>query len=255
MQRQKLIIGLALTMACVFGAREASAGASCVTRSTCRTLIKQYVARAHVSCAVPIPVRVCWRDASSCGTVTASCDWKSCPIGGGRARATNGPAGCFTSTARSGLGLAGDASFNPAYDPTVLMSEDDGGDGEALTSARFDETARTVEVRLESGRLAATPGGLGQRLTAWIFRDESEGDDEDPVPNADTTLWKGTVTLIGGDLAVTGFDPAAFTLSTDDLGRTVVTFVDVSTVVPLDLSKEDFARVAVKILTDELAPE
>jgi hypothetical protein len=242
-------------MACLLGARAAFAGASCVTRSNCRPLAKQYVARAHVSCFVVVPVPMCINRGSSCGTVTANCDWYACLTGGGRARATNGPAGCVTSFDRWGLGLAGDASFDPAYDPTLLMSEDDGGDGETLTNARFDEAARTVEVRLESGRLTATPGGLGQRLTAWIFRDESEGDDEDPMPTAKTTLWTGSVTLIGGELTVTGFDPAAFALSTNDEGHTVVTFTDVATVVPLeDLSKEDFASVAVKILTDEVAP-
>lgn len=260
MQRQKLIVGLALILACLLGAQEASAGASCITRSHCYALSKRFVAQAHVSCllseAIPFPLILkCFEREPRCGTVTANCDWRHCSIGGARARATNGVAGCFLSTAQWGLGIAGDASFDPADDPTLPMGEEDGGDGEALTNARFNEVARTVEVRLESGRLAAAPGGLGQRLTAWIFRDESAGDDEDPVPNDETTLWTGSVTVIGGELSVTGFDPTAFILSTDDMGRTVVTFTDVATVVPLeDLSKEDFANVAVKILTDEIAP-
>lgn len=254
MQRQKLILGLALTMACLLGSQEASAGASCVTRSHCLTLSKRFVAQAHVSCHIVIPIPMCAKREARCGNVEANCNFTACPIGGGRARATNGVAGCVTSFDRSGMGLAGDASFESADDPAFLMSEEDRGDGETLTNARFDEAARTVEVRLESGRLAATPGGLGSRLTAWVFRDES-GDDEDPIPNDETTLWTGSVTLIGGELTVTGFDPTAFTLSTDGAGRTVVTFTDVATIVPLeDLSKEDFASVAVKILTDEVAP-
>jgi hypothetical protein len=254
MQRQKLIVGLIFGMACLLGAQQASAGSSCITRSRCTSLSARYVARAHVSCFIVVPVPMCIDRGSSCGTASASCDWYACPTGGGQARATNSAAGCFATSARAGLGLAGDASFEAAGDPTDLMSGDGGGESETLTNAHFDEATRTVEIRLESGRLAATPGGLGQRLTAWVFRDEASAD-EDPTPTADNTLWTGSVTLLGGRLAVAGFDPAAFALSTDDLGRTVATFADLETAVVLDdLAADDFASLAVKILTDEVAP-
>jgi len=255
MQRQKLIVGLALVVACLLGARDASAGASCTTRSNCFTLSKRFVAQAHVSCNLGIPVPMCAKREARCGNVEANCNYTACPIGGGRARATNGVAGCVTSFDRSGMGLAGDASFEGAFDPDLVFSEGDHGDGEVLTNVHFDEVAQTVEIRLESGRLAATPGGLGSRLTAWIFIDESEGDDEEPTPTAATTLWTGSVTLVGGELTVTGFDPTLFTLSTDDAGRTVVTFKGGITIVDIiDLLKTDFGKVAVKILTDEVAP-
>lgn len=254
MQRQKLIVYLTLAIVCLLGAREASADAWCQTRPECHFWAKRFVARAYVSCFYGVPVPMCSQRDARCGNVEANCNFISCAIGGGRARATNGPAGCFHSSERSGLGLAGNAS-DLGDDPTSLMGEDKSGGGETLTNARFDEAARTVEIRLESGRLAATPGGLGQRLKVWIFRDEIEADeDEDPVPTDETTLWTGSVALSGGELTVTGFDPAAFTLSTDDLGRTVATFADVATVVPLDLSAEDFAKVVVQVVNDEFAP-
>ncbi len=253
MNRTKWLTGLTLALAALLGAEQANAGASCLTRDRCRALSKTYVANAHVSCFVVVPVPLCINRGSSCGTASANCDWRACLTGGGRARATNGPAGCVTAVERWGLGLAGDLSFDPADDPTLLMGDDDGGGSEILSNAVFDAAARTVEIRLDSGRLAARPDGLGQRLRVWIFH-APEGGDEDPEPNADNTLWTGGVTLLGGKLAVTGFDPAAIALSTDDLGRTVATFADLVTVVPLDLSADELADVAVKVLADEVAP-
>lgn len=253
MTRQKLIVALALTLTCLLGAREASAGASCLTRTQCYSLSKRFVAQAHVACNIVVPIPMCTKREARCGNVEANCNFTACPAGGGRARATNGVAGCLISFDRSGLGIAGDASF--AFDPDFVFSEGDHGDGEALTNVRFDETARTVEIRLESARLAATPGGLGSRLTAWVFVDESEGDDEDPVPTAATTLWTGNVTLVGGELAVAGFDPTLFALSTDGAGRSVATVKDGITIVDIiDNLKVDFSKVAVKVLIDEVTP-
>ncbi len=254
MQRQKLIVFLTLAVACLLGAREASAGAGCQTRPVCLSFLKRFVANAHVFNAFGIPLPKCYKREARCGNVEANCNLVSCTTGTGWARATNGPAGCFATWGQSAGCIAGDARTAPAFDPT-FMGEDKSGGGETLTNAKFDEVAHTVEIRLESGRLVATPGGLGHRLKVWIFRDDSEGDDEDPVPTDATTLWTGSVALAGGELAVTSFDPTAFNLSTDDLGRTVVTFVDVATVVPLDLSAEDFGKLVVQTVNDEFAPE
>jgi hypothetical protein len=261
MQRRKLIVYLTLAIVGLLGAREASAGVSCSLRSRCWPWAKKYVAQAHTACLTAsspgLLIPLCFDRQTHCSnSVVADCSWQECAVGGARARATSGPGGCLTWILQTGLGRAGDGSFDPADDPTFRMGEDKSGESKTLSNALFDEAARTVEIRLESGRLAATPGGLGQRLRIWIFRDESKGEgDGDPVPTDDTTLWTGNVALADGELAVTGFDPAVFTLSTDDLGRAVVTFADVATVVPLpDLSAEDFANLVVHVVNDEFAP-
>ena len=90
MRSKRLFLGLGLLLAGLLVAEQAGANAWCTTRSNCRSWAQRFTANAHVGC-IGLSLPLCYRHAGNCdGTGTLSCGWRSCPVGGGDASASNG---------------------------------------------------------------------------------------------------------------------------------------------------------------------
>lgn len=250
MRLKRIFMGLGLFLVFLLAAEQAYAHASCATRNKCRWWAKKYTATVQVGCygwSLPL----CYSHSGDCDwTANLSCGWRHCLWGGGDARASNGPWGCHKWTNRSGQGFAGEPT---ATEPR----EDDQGGHDIYSRAEFDDALRAVTIHLDRGEMTALDGGMAGRLDVYILREDvpeegSEGEEvADPVPTPENTFWHGSVVLRDGRVEVTGFDPDAFQLSTDEKGLSSVTFENVTTVQRFDVTEEEFANFVVLVIADE----
>jgi hypothetical protein len=238
---KKLILGLILSLS-FLAAQQADADAWCNTRNKCRWYSKKFTANAMVGC-IGFSLPLCYQHSGDCDyTANLSCGWRNCLWGGGDAQAHNGWNGCYKWYTRSGQGVAGD--------PTVTGTrDDDQGSGDVVSHAKFDDLTKTVNILLERGEITALAGGMAGRLDAYIFRDDTdesqikEGEEApEPEPTPANTLWHGTVVLRDGAVAVTGFDPRGFIVTTD---------ANVETAQRLNVTDAAFANLVVRVSISE----
>ena len=252
MRSNKIFLGLGLFMVFLLVAQQADAHAWCTTRNKCHWWAKKFTANAQVGC-IGFSVPLCYRHSGDCDwTANLSCGWRNCLWGGGDAAASNGWNGCSTWTTRSGQGLAGEPTT------TTTTRDDDQGGHEVISRADFDDATHTVTINLDRGEISALQGGMAARFDVYVLRDDvtedqvKPGDEApDPEPTPANTLWKGSIVLRDGRLTVTGFDPAAFRVVTDEKGLSHVTFANVRTVQKLDVTDADFANLVVRVVADE----
>lgn len=248
MRSKRFGAGLGLFMLLFLMAAEmANAHAWCVTRNKCRWWSKKFTANTHVGCwGFSLPL--CYQHSGDCDyTANLSCGWRNCLWGGGDATASNGWGGCSLWTNRSGQGFAGE--------PTETQPRDDEQGGhDVFSRAEFDDATKSVTISLDRGEITALKDGMAGRLDVYILREEApkEGETEkDPVPTPENTLWHGSVVLRGGAVAVNGFDPQAFKVTTDEKGISRVTFQNVTTVQRFHVTEEEFADLLVRVVADE----
>ncbi len=249
MARGRNLLIVLIGLAFLLPYQAAEAGASTTTRNRCRWWSKKYVANAHTGCLPFGPL--CYRHSGSCGDARATCGFTSCPFyGGAYASAVNGPGGASTFKYRYGLGFAGT--------PPVDATAGDSGDSAVESVVEFDDNSRTVKVSIPAGHLTDQVGGLGERLSVFIFKEDvREGVEvEEPVRTPENTLWQASAVLHEGALSLDGFDPGAFSFGTGgtDTGcglSTTVTISNAHLSVPLFIAPTDFENLVVEVLLDE----
>jgi hypothetical protein len=249
MRANRMIRGLGLCLLLLFVAEQANAHAWCATRNKCRWWAKKFTANTRVGC-IGLPLPLCAQYSANCNwTANLSCGWRHCIVGGGNAAASNGWNGCWTWTSRTGIGIAGDSG--------TTAREDDAGGHDVYSRAEFDDLTRTVTITLDQGEISAKAGGMAGRLDVYVlWEDPTEPTDPDteapdPEPTPENTYWHGSVVLRDGQVTVTGFDPAAFRVTTDSEEVSRVHFQNVTTVQQFDISDEDFGALLVKVVADE----
>lgn len=252
MRANRIFVGLGLFMAVLLMAQQANADAWCNTRNNCRWWAKKFTANAQVGC-IGYPLPLCVRHSGHCDyTANLSCGWRNCLWGGGDAAAHNGWNGCYQWTSRSGQGIAGDPTT------TTGTRDDDQGGHEISSHSDFDNLNHTVTITLDRGEITALQGGMASTLDVYVLRedvDESQvkpGEEApDPVPTPQNTLWHGSIVLSDGRLSVSGFDPRAFSLSTDSKGVSTVNFTNVATTQRFSLTDADFGNLVVRLVAAE----
>jgi hypothetical protein len=142
--------------------------------------------------------------------------------------------------------------------PARATRDDDQGGHEVYSRTEFDDVTHTVTISLDRGEISALRGGLAGRLDVYVLRDDTTEDQvkpgeeaPDPVPTPENTLWHGSVVLSDGSLAVTGFDPTAFRVTTDQKGLSRASFANVQAVQRFDVKDEDFDNLVVRVVTSE----
>lgn len=251
MRSNRILLGFGIFLVFLLAAEQADAHAWCNTRNKCRWWAKKYTADTLVSC-IGYPLPLCRQHSGDCDwTGDFSCGWRNCLWGGGNAAAHNGNVGCYQWDYRTGQGVAGD----PA---TRETRKDDQGGHEVYSRTEFDDATHMVKISLDRGEISALQGGLAGRLDVYVLRDDTTEDQvkpgeeaPDPVPTPENTLWHGSVVLTDGRLAVTGFDPAAFKVSTDEKGLSRASFANVQSVQRFDIRDEDFDNLVVRVVTSE----
>ncbi len=245
MRQHKGLAALLLGLFLVAGARQADADAWCKTRSHCWWLSKRYTANARTGC-IPFIVPLCWHHSGGCGSAAASCS-NACIVGNASASASNSSSGCFLSTSRTGLGVAGTSS------PDLLAASNDRGNSRLTSSSDFDDARGTVTINLDSGELQALAGGNPERIEAYVFVDDApEGQAvEEAIRTSRNTLWSGSVDLRNGVLTVNGFNKDAFRVSTDATGLTTVSISGARAVVPVSTDPVLFERLVVEVTSTE----
>ncbi|HEX8435081.1 hypothetical protein [Archangium sp.] len=224
---------------------EARAAGWCSTRNKCKWWAKKYTANADVHC-IGLSLPLCYQHQGHCDSASASCSWRSCPVGGASAWASNGPSGCYHGGSRTGMGLYGTPASLEGGD------EKSSGSHEVLSHAVFDDLSRSITLTLDRGYMTATADTMVSRFDVYVFREDvKEGQEVDePVRTPENTRWHGSIVLQGGRLTVEGFDPTLFKVSTDRAGLTTVTFAQVKQVIRFDVSAEDFENLVVQSVAD-----
>lgn len=242
---KKLSTALLAMMLVMLPTLEAHAASWCSTRNNCRWWAKKYTANADVHC-IGLTLPLCYQHQGHCDSASASCGWVSCLWGGASSWATNGPSGCNHGGNRSAQGLYGTPASTEGGD------EKSSGSHKVQSHADFDNTRHTVTVTLDSGTMTSTADTMVSRYDVYVFREDvKEGQEVDePVRTPENTLWHGSIVLQNGKLAVQGFDPALFKVSTDDTGITTVTFAMIKQELRFDVSDEDFGNFVVQMVAD-----
>lgn len=250
MRTNRIVLGVCLALAFLFAAQQADAGAWCTTRNKCHWYAKKFTANTQVGC-IGLGT-LCYQHSGDCDwTANLNCGWRNCIWGGGNAAASNGWNGCWTWTSRSGQGVAGD--------PTVTAGrDDDQGSHDVNSHAEFDDATQTVTITLDSGKITALQGGLAGHLDVYVLREDvdetqiKEGEDvPEPEPTPMNTLWHGSIILQDGQLALDGFAPDAFKVTTDDKGLSEVTFENVKAAPQFKISDVEFGNLVVRVMADE----
>ena len=146
-----------------------------------------------------------------------------------------------------GQGIAG----IPLADATA--SPNDKGDSRVDSFSEFDDAAKTVTITLTDGFLSSTSGGMPERFSAYIFREDvsAKGDEDEPLRTADNTLWSGSIVVAEGSVQTEGFEADGIEVSQQG-EITLAQFRDLRTTIPLDLSDADFANLVVQVVLDEV---
>lgn len=244
---KKSLIGLGIAFVLLTSAQQASADSWCNTRNKCRWWQNKYTANAVVGC-IGFSIPLCYRHSGSCGTADAYCDWRNCLWGGGTAHATNSSSGCVATKYRTGQGVAG----TPL--PDAVAASNDTGSSRVQSFADFDDVLKTVTITLTDGSLSSTRGGMPERLTAYIFREDvTEGVVvEEPVRTPENTIWTGSIVLADGVVRTSGFRTEGIGVSTDREGMSVARLSGVQVTIPYAGSDADFENLVVQVVLDEV---
>ena len=247
--RKSIILGLSLLFA-FLTVNEAFADSSCKTRNRCRWWRKRYVAKAKVGCwEISRIIPLCYSRQSSCGGVAVTCGPKFCLWGSATAFATNGPGGCTTGGARSGLGWYGTAPESPL--PGLERAQ---GDHELRSRVEFDNDRKNIDIIFDSLTMTATVDEAYSRVDLWVYLEPDTQTKEEPEPTTENTVWYGYLVSQNGQLTQEGFDDLArqFTNNGEITSLEITNFVKT---IPFFGSTKDFDNLAVKVTVDGGIPE